>query len=193
MKTLECMGNHCDGAHCGLGDWYPDIEQGIQHALTRGEDFTTGWYGSKKEIASACITQEAGDIMVQVSVSNDFGTEGVGERTIPSTTDIEQVRDAIYRAWDEAIEAQKENELVALYSIHISAPGSPVIGSWIETYLVDIDPWCDGETEPRGWQEDGEEIPPRVKRILERGMLNLRSSVSVTSNGRVFTARTSED
>ena len=50
-----------DGAHCGLTDWYLDGQVALLLMLRQGPDvvWTTGWYGSKKEIASGCITASA--------------------------------------------------------------------------------------------------------------------------------------
>ena len=53
FPKLEIVG---DGSHHGLTNWYPKVEAAIVEALAAGQPFTTGWYGSKKEIASARIT-----------------------------------------------------------------------------------------------------------------------------------------
>lgn len=117
--TLACMATHMDGAHCGLGDWYGEIEEGIQAALNDGpeRDWTTGWYASKKEIASARITNADGGMLIEVSVSDDFDTPGLGERIIQHTTDIEEIRAAIYEAWEEAEGDQKDNRMYVGFSI----------------------------------------------------------------------------
>jgi len=105
------MSTHFDGSHWGLTDWYPEIEAGIRKALRRGKqaEWTTGWYGSKKEIASANITHCDGEILIEASVSDDLNTEGYASRTIPHTTSLEKLRKAIDEVWDEAVENQKEN------------------------------------------------------------------------------------
>jgi hypothetical protein len=144
--TLECMSSHMDGSHCGLGDWYEEIEQGIQTALNQGpeHEWTTGWYGSKKEIASARITNADGGIKVEASVSDDFDTPGLGERIIQHTTDIDKIREAIYEAWDDAESNQKDNRMYVGYSIHDTT------GAWIETYIKASGEgayWC-GDTPP---------------------------------------------
>jgi hypothetical protein len=120
LPKLECMASHMDGAHCGLGDWYPEIEQGVQEALNQGPDYhwTTGWYASKKEIASARISNEAEGLLIEASVSDDFDTPGYGTRTIPHTTDLEKVRESIYKAWDEAEQDQKDNRLYEGFSVY---------------------------------------------------------------------------
>ena len=54
MKQLNAFQNG-DGAHCGLTDWYPDGHAELEQALKEKIPFDTGWYSSKKEIASARI------------------------------------------------------------------------------------------------------------------------------------------
>lgn len=179
--TLECMSSHLDGAHCGLGDWYPEIEEGIQAALNQGpeHEWTTGWYASKKEIASARITNADGGMKIEVSVSDDFDTPGLGERVIEHTTDLETIRAAIYEAWDDAEGDQKDNRLYVAYSVLTEVehtvsrwyiPGLPYwLGSlilrvlpflrnrkvrsqgWVETYLKPTYEACDfGYDQPPG-------------------------------------------
>lgn len=168
VLKLACMSTHYDGAHCGLGDWYKEIEIGIQEALDKGTGhaWTTDWYSSKKEIASAKITHCDGEITIDVSVSDDFDTPGMGELSIPHTTDIEKVREAIYEAWQGAEDNQKDNRLYVGFSIHNNK------GAWIETL---IQPMGDGHCldEPPGdcyhqWgiQGECEEIPETVQHQL---------------------------
>ena len=170
--TLECMSSHMDGAHGGLGDWYKEIEQGIQDALNQGSghEWTTGWYASKKEIASAQITNADG-MRIEVSVSDDFDTPGLGCEIIPHTTNLETVREAIYRAWSEAETDQKDNRMYVGYSIHDAKKN----GAWIETYIKASGEgafFCDdsppGDNYHQwGFQDDGHEIPEDVKEKLE--------------------------
>ena len=54
MKQLNAFQNG-DGAHCGLSDWYSDGRAELEQALKEKIPFDTGWYSSKKEIASARI------------------------------------------------------------------------------------------------------------------------------------------
>ena len=76
MKILNAFQNG-NGAHCGLSDWYKEGEAQLTAALAERVPFTTGWYSSKKEIASARIWSEDGvKIKVEVSVSDDFDTQG---------------------------------------------------------------------------------------------------------------------
>lgn len=115
LPTLPAMKNHYDGAHCGLGDWYPEIEKGLQTALRSGEDFTTGWYSSKKEIASARISRCGRDIKVEVSVNNDNDVEGMSSITLKNRRGLETIRKTIYQVWDYALENQKDNEIELEY------------------------------------------------------------------------------
>lgn len=163
--TLPCMSTHCDGAHCGLGDWYQEIEQGIQEALNKGveHEWTTGWYASKKEIASARITHAEGGIRIEASVSDDFDTPGLGSRVIEHTTDLEKIREAIYEAWEDAETDQKGNREYAGFSVHDAT-------AWVETYIACVSEHYT-ETPPGdcyykwGFQEECE-IPEDVKEKL---------------------------
>lgn len=109
-----------NGAHCGLSDWYPENEKTLLEALKSEEAFDTGWYSSKKEIASARISSDNGDtVLVEVSVSDDFDTEGRGQSLVFGVVpfSLEGVRDAISRAWTEAESNQKDNREYRGYSI----------------------------------------------------------------------------
>lgn len=108
---------HGDGAHCGLSDWYDDKEAALKAALESGLHFDTGWYGSKKEIASARISSDGEKVWIEVSVSDDFDTEGRGETTIPAPATLEQVAQAIGAAWNEAESDQKDNREYCGYSL----------------------------------------------------------------------------
>jgi len=185
MKTLNCMSTHMDGAHCGLADWYSEIEEGIQEALNEGPEYewTTGWYASKKEIASACITSSEGSLCIEASVSDDFDTPGLGSLTIPHTTDLDVVRDTIYKAWDAAEIDQKANRLYAGYSVLTEVEsyamyiggkpqGEPVRRQgWVETYVKPVGDghWFDqppGDNYHQwGFQEEYE-MPESVKEKL---------------------------
>lgn len=162
MDTLAAF-KHGDGAHCGLTDWYPEQEQALVAALASREAFDTGWYGSKKEIASARIWSSDGvRIEVEVGVSDDFDTDGRGYADTKEWT-IDAVQSCVAKAWDKAEADRADNEPYVGFSVH------DVNGSWIETYLVSID---DFDVPPGdnyywwGWQHDeidDEGIPdPRI-------------------------------
>lgn len=174
MNKLDIVG---DGAHRGLGDWYPGVEAQIRLALEGKESFTTGWYGSKHEIASAKITYLADqeEILVEVSVSDDFDTNGLGDKIIPHTADLDTLRIAISEAWDEAIESQKDNREYAMWMVQKD-------GQWIETYLVDTSDFrsdCPpGDNYHQwGWQEEAT-IPADVKAKIEEGIHSFETEIS---------------
>lgn len=180
MKTLKAFTSG-DGAHCGLADWYPEKEKALASALKSGKPFDTGWYGSKKEIASARIYSDDGKtVMVEVSVSDDFDTSGMGSAmvTCEGKPTLEFVREAIYRAWDEAGDDQKENRQYRGYSVlHYTTEvpkwlrGKNVLprerrakyprkqAQCVDTYLVNVSEFCE-ESPPSdeyhfwGWQSD---------------------------------------
>jgi hypothetical protein len=154
-----------DGSHWGISDWYEPLEAAIKAALARGKSYawTTGWYASKKEIMSACISQRGGEITVEVSVSDDFDTEGLGERTIRFTKNIDRIREALDAAAKDAEGDRHENQCYHGFSVGRN-------GAWEFTlilpegdgYLMDSPP---GDNYHRwGWQEveDGEERPAEI-------------------------------
>lgn len=157
--------NWNDGAHCGLTDWYPPLEAAITAALARGKSYawTTGWYASKKEIASACITQRDGEITVEVSVSDDFDTNGSGEQTIRFTKNLDRIRDAISAAWTEANRDRRDNEVYAGFSVGRG-------GGWEFTLILPVGWGHEMDVPPGdnyhrwGWQEveDGEDRPAEI-------------------------------
>jgi hypothetical protein len=187
LHNLAVTKNRCDGAHCGLGDWYPDVEASIVEALEQGpeHEWTTDWYSSKKEIASARISHradlEGGGLCIEVTVSDDFDTPGHGAKIIRHTTDLEEVREAIYAAWDEAETNQKGNRLYVGWSVlHQEdirwGPDSlrknpPKSWQWIETYIAPQGEalYYDFESPPgdnyhkwgweNDWPEEGYESP----------------------------------
>ena len=152
MKVLDAF-QHGDGAHCGLHDWYKDGEAQLRQALEAHKPFDTGWYSSKKEIASARIWSEDGvKIKVEVSVSDDFDTEGLG---YASTDDwrLAAVQDCITSAWHKADVARDDNQEYEGFRVGRS-------GRWEETYLINIG-WGENLSPPGdnyhwwGWQYDG--------------------------------------
>lgn len=170
-EKLPCMASYLDGAHWGLSDWYPEIEKGIQAALRRGKRYawTTGWYGSKKEIASAEITHIDGEIMVEVSQSDDFDTPGIGTVTIPHTKDLVVLERAITEAWRQADHDMRANACYVGYSILVD-------GRWVETYIkksglaweFDYDSPPGDNYHRWGWQRDGNlRISKRDRKAME--------------------------
>lgn len=127
--TLQAFRNG-DGAHCGLSDWYPEKEAALSAALDAHQPFDTGWYSSKKQIASARIWSSDGiRVEVEVSVSDDFDTNGRGE----GSTDVwalDAISKIISSSWSQADDDRLDNAPYEGFSIHDPA------GRWVETYLV---------------------------------------------------------
>jgi hypothetical protein len=177
-----------DGAHCGLTDLYPDREKALRAALKARKPFTTGWYASKKEVASCKIECDGKKIVVEVSVSNDFDTTGLGRSEIEIAKDdtvdnlMQEIYDKTHEAWGKAGEEQESNRTEEMYCIGYCKAGKRV--NWIETYLVNVG---EGENErPHGdfyhkfgWQEESSEIPADVKKKLEEKMQSLRHKIKV--------------
>lgn len=169
MKTLpklECMSTSLDGSHRGLTDWYPEIEKGIQEALNRGPEdhWTTGWYASKHELASACITNDEDGLKVEVTVTDDFDTIGNSEQTVPHTTDIDTLRARISQAWEEADKVLEENKPYIGFKI------ADENGAWVETYIkpngCDLDEPPGDNYHNWGWQ-DSCDLSDEIKAVLQ--------------------------
>ena len=188
MKTLKEFETG-DGSHCGLADWYPDKRKALQVALTARKPFTTGWYCSKKEIASACITfdnlvEVTQQLRIEVSVSDDFDTPGKGVVVAKWTKDLAKVEKHVYAAWGKAGCEQKANRVYTGFKVltrkrvHSTyASGKPVGKArlatvWCETYIRMDSDWCDLDKPPGdyyhkwGWQ-GGCKIPKAVREKLE--------------------------
>ena len=135
MKKLNFAARG-DGSHCGLSDWYPENEAALRAVLAAPEPFDTGWYASKKEIAAARIYSEDGiKIKVEVSVSDDFDTEGLGY----SSTDrwnLDDVSNEVSAAWTKAEQDQEDNQPFEGFSVGRD-------GAWEETLIL-----------PAGWDEN---------------------------------------
>lgn len=151
MKQLTAF-QEGDGAHWGLSDWYERGEAQLKEALADHEPFDTGWYSSKKEIASARISSQDGiKIKVEAGVSDDFDTEGLG---YASTTDwtVEAVTGCIEKAWAAAEQERNAHQEYEGFRVGRA-------GRWEETYLVNIG-WGENLYPPGdnyhwwGWQFD---------------------------------------
>lgn len=130
MNTLEAF-THGDGAHCGLSDWYPEKEAALKAAVDAHQPFDTGWYASKKEIASARISSDGNTILIEVFVSDDFDTSGDASREIREWS-LKAIEKAISAAWDEAETDRKGNAPYVGFRVERN-------GVWEETYLVGWD------------------------------------------------------
>ena len=150
MKKLEAF-QQGDGAHCGLSDWYEDGKAQLAAVIAERVPFDTGWYSSKKEIASARIWSEDGvKIKVEVSVSDDFDTEGLGYESTEKWT-LDGIAEAIDMAWDRAEDARNDAQGYEGFKVLKN-------GAWVETYLVNIG-WDDCAPSGDnyhwwGWQHD---------------------------------------
>lgn len=164
-----------DGAHWGVAEWYDDKKYALKRAILGKSDWTTGWYASKKEIVTAKITRERGVYTVEVGVSDDFDTEGVGFRqfkTKKATVDaiLKRITKELYEAWNEAKVNQKNNRQYRGFSVLKD-------GRWIETYIQNVSEW--GLDSPPGdnyhkWGFQGESrIPKEIKEKLEDWVLDL--------------------
>jgi hypothetical protein len=190
---LACTHNRGDGAHCGLSDWYDEVEQGLQQALDLGPglQWTTGWYSSKKAIASGRIDCMGKVLVAKASVSDDFDTPGIGVYEMAHTTDLEEVRTAINIAWDRAEADQKDNQNYRGFSVHDGT------GAWIETVII---PFSAGHhlDEPPGdcyhqWGPQGESdsIPADTLSALVEWASDSENEGPKTING--FTIKPWED
>lgn len=55
----------------GLTDFYPGSLDKLTSAIESGEDFTTGWFGCKKEIRYGKYTKEDGEFRIEVDCHMD--------------------------------------------------------------------------------------------------------------------------
>jgi hypothetical protein len=187
LPKLKWMSKHYDGAKWGPGDWYEDVRESLVNELAKGPDhhWTTGWYGVKKEIVSGKLSCDGRGLWVEVSVSDDFDTNGVSERNIPFTTDLDLIHKVFNEVWDEASEDQKENRDYVGFSVLTKrrvygfyVGGKPqgkgrMQMACVETYIGrNNDGWM--MEEPPGdnyyqWGFQGEcEIPENVKEKLAK-------------------------
>jgi hypothetical protein len=183
-KTLQWKSN--DGAKWGPADWYDDVREAIATELALGPDnhWTTGWYGVKKEIVSGRLSCDERGLHVEVSVSDDFDTNGTAHRTIPFTADLDIIHDAFDEVWDEANESLRDNAPYMGFSILAKRKtyGLYVGGlpqgkgrtqlAWVETYIAQRgDGWMYDEPpgdnySKWGFQEETS-IPEEVRQRLQ--------------------------
>ncbi len=171
VPTLEAFSSG-DGAHWGISDFYGPKRVALLAALESGKDFSTGWYGSKKEIASGCVTRAGRVIHCEASVSDDFDTAGTGRVTVKvGRKSAASLLDAIERALNAALgaasEDRKNNSPVILWSVHNEA------GQWIETYLQPsgdamLEEGPPGDNYHRWYWQGEARIPRKVKDAFER-------------------------
>jgi len=149
MKLLQAF-SQGNGAHCGLSDWYENGEAELKAALADHIPFDTGWYSSKKEIASARIWSEDGiKIKVEVFVSDDFDTTGIGYASTGEWL-VDAIHSCINKAWEKAESDRDDSQEYEGFRVGRN-------GRWEETYIVNIG-WDnsppDGHYHWWGWQYD---------------------------------------
>jgi len=177
-----------DGAKWGTSDFYEDFEIALQKSIDSGEDFDTGWWGVKKEIQTFRIARNVDSlldaVMVQVSVSDDFDTEGFGETTVypldlPKETKlIDAIKKALDAALDEAEENRKMNQVYEGFTVGRD-------GQWEETFILQLDGeyeyppgdeyhwWGWQAFDPNDRQEDEEHIvPENIRKAMEEWIIN---------------------
>lgn len=197
MKPLPAF-EAGDGAHRGLYDFYEPKKIALLEALAKKAPFTTGWYGSKHEIASGRVTRVGERVLVEASVSDDFDTEGYGrcllflDHKLGAASNLSHLEKIISLVHDAAEENRKSNQVYRGFKVianvrHERDPScwkeygryynSP---AWIETYLKAIPTgFCLPPDKPPGdyyhkwgWQEESKKIPARVRKMLEKWALN---------------------
>jgi len=198
METISPSG---DGTKWGPSDFYEEVEQAIKAALAKGPSHTwaTGWLACKKEICSTKLECANGSIIAQVSVSDDFDTEGLGISVIPYTQNWDAILKAINEAADKASRDKKENSPVRLYAVGKYCHKTKSRKNWQFTYLVPCGINADFYDQPPGdyyhrwgWQEvdeeadnqdhpffdpHPEELPTDVAEKLARGMNQGKKSI----------------
>lgn len=154
----------------GASDFYDDKREELVAALASGKPFDTGWGGCKKEILTSRVFSDGKTLTCEVSVSDDFDTEGLGSITIAAPATFEQVEGAMDRASNEAESCRKENADYTGFAIH----KGDADGSWVETYVAqrsDMAGYMDtppGDNYHKwGFQGDGEEIAEDTAQAIE--------------------------
>jgi hypothetical protein len=155
-----------DMTHRGPFDFYERCEAEIKAAIASGLPFDTGWRSCKHEILSSRICRDAGGAFTcEVSVSDDFDTDGTGSESFnPEPGDTaenlwEALETTMARAHEEAESDQKANQVFRGFSIHVkcrrkrqklqrwdkSKPRkisrSNRRSAWVETYILNIGQW----------------------------------------------------
>lgn len=163
---------HGDGAHHGISDLYPTHQKLVERALKSGKPFDTGWYGSKKEIASGRIYSDGKTVTCEASVSDDFDTEGRGSAVAtPAGLGTEVLFDDVVRALDAALDAagedKKEKEPYAGFSTHNRK------GHWVETLILpkggeEYDTPPGDNYHEWGWQRECRYMPRKVREVFLR-------------------------
>jgi hypothetical protein len=154
----------------GASDFYPDKEAELCAALASGKPFDTGWGGCKKEICSSRVSFDGKTITCEVSVSDDFDTEGLGSVSIPAPATFDQVETALDQAACSADENRDDNADYTGFSIHRGDDKGP----WVETYIAqrsDMAGYMDcppGDNYDQwGFQDETDEISAEDRETME--------------------------
>jgi len=187
----------CDQTKWGPTDFYEGTREGILAALRSGLDFETPWLSCKKEILSSRITRSKGITTVEVSVSDDFDTPGMGAASARIPVHAKVSDDSILRsveklgakAHEESDNDRHTNADYVGYSVGPNKKPYP----WVMTYLVNVG-GCDTPSGDNyhwwGWQEvetdeddnpnplpEPDKIPAEVAEHLAKGMEQLKPVV----------------
>jgi hypothetical protein len=153
----------------GASDFYEDKAEEIKKAIASGLPFDTGWGGCKKEILSSRVSFDGKKFICQVSVSDDFDTEGMGRESFESYNNEAINFSNIVKSLDLAADGADEN-------LKENAPyrGFKLLwrGGWHETY---IQAKCDypGKEPPGdnyhqwGFQGETEDLTEEEKEKIE--------------------------
>jgi hypothetical protein len=150
----------CNQTKWGPTDFYDQDRATVLAALRSGLDFETPWLSCKKEILSSQISRSKGKVTVQVSVSDDFDTPGMGDASARIMTHSKVSDDSILmtleklgaKAHDLAADDQKSNADYVGYSVGPDTEPR----SWVLTYLVNaggMDTPSGDNYHWWGWQE----------------------------------------
>lgn len=177
MKTIKAFDDAYYAAKWGISDLYTDCRQALEEAIGKPDDFTTGWFGAKKEIEYGRITREDGVYLIQASVSDDFDTMGEGSVKLndlggPPARIADRLMEALDGALGEARANQIENRVYNGWAIG-KAGGDGKRANWVETYISPRGWGFELEEPPGdyyyawGWQDDGDDVPKDVRDYFE--------------------------
>jgi hypothetical protein len=202
MKLYEFPENAFSGydqTKWGPTDFYSNTKEALAKAFKSRKSFETPWLSCKKEILSSRITRDKGTVTVEVSVSDDFDTPGMGSAqfTVNANTSEDEFFDLLENAgsaaWTEARENRKDNAVYVGYAVGREGPDGKRTG-WEITYIVAVGEGAYYDAPPGdyyhrwGWQEVEtdddtdhmacpEEIPQAIADQLAEGMQDLEPVV----------------
>jgi len=146
-----------DGCHYSIAEPYCLKEEALKKALAGNESFSTGWYGSKKELVSGMVCRSGGigsTVYVFAQATDDFDTDANAKRQTKSSR------------WEDVQKVLRETEAQAMLCCETQCPvvlvavGHKEKGrrkDWISTYLHNpsgLDSVPGNEYSEWGWQDD---------------------------------------